>query len=547
MLLKWGLWSGMLVGVLWACGGVGGDLVFGMFLGGVECSFLVDFYSLFFMVVACYVTLSIMSFSGWYMAEEPAILKFTLFLGVFLLFMLMLVFAGNLMFLMIGWEGVGIMSFLLISWWSGRSEASVAGVSAIIYNRVGDFGLYLALFALVGSGGALSILGDWGASEVGGLVLLLILVGAMAKSSQFLFHPWLPSAMEGPTPVSSLLHSSTMVVAGVFVLIRLGDLLSMGVGGAVLLVGALTMLYGAACAYGQEDMKKVVAFSTTSQLGLMVCSLGLGYYLVAFFHMCMHAFFKSLIFISSGVFIHSSVGGLQDMRGGGLSAGFSFLCLMLGSLSLGGFPFFAGFFSKDSLLENMYGPVVNRFGIVLLIMASVVTVGYSLKLAVNIGGRWSTGSVVGSLLGGVENGAVLWFMLRLVTLGVGLGFFMIAGFGICGEEYLWSSLKVVPLGILFAGLLLGWLSWGGQTAGIFMYSYNPLIHRMVVSFFLKKFCVALGVCEFWLWEGLHIGGFARSAATASSLALSAFGGGLRSYFAWVLTSILLISCLMHFV
>lgn len=239
-----------------------------------------------------------------------------------------------------------------------------------------------------------------------------LLFGALAKSSQFFFHPWLPNAMERPTPVSSLLHSSTMVVAGVFLLIRLGNIVG---GGCELFFGALTILYGRLCALRQADMKKIIAFSTTSQLGLIVCCIRMRFYGLAFFHLCMHAFFKSLIFISSRLFIHSQVGGLQDTRKGGVKARFAFCCLVLGSLSLSGSPFMAGFFSKDLILENMHGPVLNRLSTLIIIIASVATVAYSVKLSLAVG----RGEVLpAALKAGVEGGSTVFFIFRPLFLGV---------------------------------------------------------------------------------------------------------------------------------
>lgn len=288
------------------------------------------------------------------------------------------------------------MSFLLISWWWGRSEASQSRVQAIIYNRVRDFRLYMRLFLLIFSGGRLVLRGG---DEISVGLGILILVGAIAKSSQFLFHPWLPNAIEGPTPVSALLHSSTIVVARVFLLIRMGRVVSRELG---LLVGSLTMLYRSLCAFGQTDIKKVVAFSTTSQLGLILCSLSIGFYGLAFFHLCIHAFFKSLIFISSRVFIHSIVRGLQDIRGGRLVSGFSYLCLVVGSISLRGGPFLSRFYSKDLILENMYGPIFNRLVVIILLVASIITVAYSLKLIQAVRAQWWGGSLYSRLIRRVE-------------------------------------------------------------------------------------------------------------------------------------------------
>ena len=329
-------------------------------------------------------------FSTSYMDGDPHITRFMGYLSLFTFFMLVLVTANNIVQMFIGWEGVGLTSYLLINFWYTRIQANKAAIKAMVVNKVGDIGLLLGIVSLWGLSGLLKFNSFMALTIFPNLetifnwINIMLIIGVMAKSAQVGLHTWLPDAMEGPTPVSALIHAATMVTAGVFLLIRISPVLE-GTPLILLLViflGALTAFMSGTIGLVQSDLKKVIAYSTCSQLGYMVMICGFSHYHCGLFHLFNHGFFKALLFLSAGSIIHA-VNNEQDMRKiGGLkiTLPLSYICIIVGSLSLAGLPFLTGFYSKDLLLELVYQNHYLSFALWLGLLTTFLTAFYSFRL-----------------------------------------------------------------------------------------------------------------------------------------------------------------------
>ncbi len=367
-----------------------------------KIGFLIDPLTVLMMVIVTFISLMVHVYTIGYMRDDPGYQRFFSYISLFTFSMLMLVMANNFLQLFFGWEAVGLVSYLLIGFWYTRESAIFANLKAFLVNRVGDFGFILGIAAILAVFGSLdyqavfsqaatatdetfSIFGSihWPAMTV---ICLLLFVGAMGKSAQVPLHVWLPDSMEGPTPISALIHAATMVTAGIFMVARMSPLfeLSDTALSVVLVIGALTAFLMGLVGIVQNDIKRVIAYSTLSQLGYMTVALGASAYSIAIFHLFTHAFFKALLFLAAGsviVALHHE----QDMRNmGGLRKYMpvTYITALIGTLALIGFPGFAGFFSKDAIIEAVHYSQLPgaRFAYVLVLAGVFVTAFYSFRL-----------------------------------------------------------------------------------------------------------------------------------------------------------------------
>jgi NADH-quinone oxidoreductase subunit L len=352
-----------------------------------DFAFLLDPLTLIMLLVVTGVGFLIHIYSVGYMAHEEGYWRYFAYLNLFMFFMLTLVLAENFLLMFVGWEGVGLASYLLIGFYFMRESAAAAGNKAFILNRIGDFGFLLAMFLMIAHFGSLSFSTVFDAiarhpGMHGGFltaIALLLLLGATGKSAQIPLYVWLPDAMEGPTPVSALIHAATMVTAGVYMIVRSHALFDRSpfALGVVAVIGAATALFAATVGMVQTDIKRVLAYSTISQLGYMFLACGAAAYSAAIFHLVTHAFFKGLLFLAAGSVIHS-LGGQQDMRAmGGLrkATPITFWTMSAGVFAISGLPPFSGFFSKDEILYQTFlsptaGPILWFVGLVTALLTA---------------------------------------------------------------------------------------------------------------------------------------------------------------------------------
>ncbi len=371
--------------------------------GGIsfDVGFLIDSLTATMMVVVTFVSLMVHIYTVGYMHDDPGYQRFFAFISLFTFSMLMLVMSNNFLQLFFGWEAVGLVSYLLIGFWHDRETAVFANMKAFLVNRVGDFGFLLGIAAVLYVFNSLDYAEVFSKAELVKdatvdtpfgpalwvtIICLLLFVGAMGKSAQVPLHVWLPDSMEGPTPISALIHAATMVTAGIFMVARMSPLfeLSETALSVVLVIGATTAIFMALVGLVQNDIKRVVAYSTLSQLGYMTVALGASAYPVAIFHLGTHAFFKALLFLGAGSVI-IAMHHEQDMRKmGGLKSimPLTYITMVIGSLALAGIPPFAGFFSKDSIIEAVHASEIvgSSYAYWAVLLGVFVTAFYSFRL-----------------------------------------------------------------------------------------------------------------------------------------------------------------------
>ena len=470
-----------------------------------------------------------------YMEADPHLPRFLACLSLFTFFMLVLVTSDSYFQLFVGWEGVGLCSYFLINFWYTRIQANKAAIQALVVNKVGDFFLVLAVIFLLNASSTTNfnlvflVAPIWANLEcnIGGfyvdflsLIGFMFLVAAMAKSAQIGFHTWLLSAMEGPTPVSALLHAATMVTAGIFLLLRSSPLLELSISilWVITIVGALTAFFAGTSGLVQHDLKKIIALSTCSQLGYMFYACGLSQYSVSLFHLTNHAFFKALLFLCAGAIIHT-LGGEQDLRRmGGLASlmPMTYISMSLASLALIGFPFLSGFYSKDRILELAWGhaSVQGQFTFWLTTAAAACTAVYSWRLLYWVFLSDTQGYKLVIQRAHETDERMLW-VFRILMLGsLFSGFLLKDAFLGFGSDFLKESIAIsaasttiffegefVPLCIKLLPLLVSCL--GAFFALVFYSSsfYTSLVKWQMHSAF--GYAIYAFLVKKWLFERLY--------------------------------------------
>jgi len=458
----------------------------------LNIGFMVDPLAAVMIFVVTVVGLNIFVYSRGYMHGDPRFSRFFAFLALFAMAMLMLVIADNLLLLFISWELVGLCSYFLIGFWFEKKSAADAGMKAFIVTRIGDVGLYLGLLMLFVLTGHLDFGGIFHSVEelvvenptLVTIAAVLVFCGAVGKSAQFPLHVWLPDAMEGPTPVSALIHAATMVAAGVYLVARMFPLFEAGLHGhgmtpameVVAFIGAFTAIFAATIAVAQNDIKRVLAYSTISQLGYMIMGLGVGALVAAVFHLMTHAFFKALLFLGSGSVIHGC-GGEQDMiKMGGLrkKMPITFWTFMAGTLALAGIFPFAGFWSKDEILHHALS--THLLAYILGAVAAFLTAFYMTRQV----GLTFLGEPRDHSIHAHESPPVMWVPLAILAffatvLGlVGLPLDLLGGApGHLFSGFLLAHPHAVPADLLFMGFSL-LIAIVGIGAGWFVYVRRPL-------------------------------------------------------------------------
>jgi proton-translocating NADH-quinone oxidoreductase chain L len=491
----------------------------------IKWSFCFDSLTSVMLIVVTFISTLVHLYSTEYMEYDPHLPRFMSYLSLFTFFMLILITANNFLQMFVGWEGVGLSSYLLINFWFTRIQANKAAIKAMLVNRVGDFAILLAIFSIYFVFNTLdydviftlvplvlnySVLVGFVKLPLLDLICILLFIGAMGKSAQLGLHTWLPDAMEGPTPVSALIHAATMVTAGVFLLARCSFIFEFSpvALNIVTFIGSMTAFFAATTGLFQNDMKKVIAYSTCSQLGYMIFSCGLSSYEVGIFHLSNHAFFKALLFLGAGSVIHA-VNDEQDMRKlGGLQKllPFSYAIMLIGSLALMGFPFLTGFYSKDIILEVAYAKFtfLSHFAYLLGTLAAFCTAFYSIRLLFLVFLAEPNGNRV-IVMNAHEGSWRIVFPLFLlsffsITIGylthdffIGFGtnfwnesiFILISNYTLVDIEFVNLFYKLLPLFVTILGALFAYSIYSFNLNRYFLLK-NTKFFKKIYSFFNKK-------------------------------------------------------------
>ena len=571
--------------------------------------FLVDQLSVTMMVVVSFVSWMIHIYTIGYMHDDPGYQRFFSYISLFTFAMLMLVMSNNFVQLFFGWEAVGLVSYLLIGFWFRRESAIFAGLKAFIVNRVGDFGFLIGMAAVLLYFNTLDYVQVFGQAQaltgttislVPGLewsalsfICICLFIGAMGKSAQVPLHVWLPDSMEGPTPISALIHAATMVTAGIFMVARMSPLyeLSEVALSLILLVGALTAFFMGLLGLVQNDIKRVVAYSTLSQLGYMTVALGASAYSVAIFHLVTHAFFKALLFLAAGsviIALHHE----QDIRKmGGLYRYMpvTWFTALIGSLALVGFPLTSGFFSKDAIIEAVHYSQLPGAGIAYAAVLSgvFITALYTFRLFFLTfhgeerldRGTWAHVSESPGVV------TVPLFILAIPSLAIGgflvgpmvLGDYYMDAIHVSGEHAAWfhelashysgaldivtNSYRHAPVWLTLAGIIIAWLfyirypDWPGKIAGLFAFPYRLFVSKYYFDEVYQA--VFAGGARntgkaLWQWgdermiDGFLVNGSARAVRRFSALIRNLQTGYLYHYaFAMIIGLLLLLAVFVH--
>ncbi|RMF10454.1 MAG: NADH-quinone oxidoreductase subunit L [Alphaproteobacteria bacterium] len=538
----------------------------------------IDTLTAVMLVVVTGVSSLVHIYSVGYMSHDTSIPRFMSYLSLFTFAMLMLVTADNFVQLFFGWEGVGLASYLLIGFWYKKPSANAAAIKAFLVNRVGDFGFALGIFAVFVVFGSLSFdtvfanapefvgrnflfLGQQ--VDILTTICILLFIGAMGKSAQLGLHTWLPDAMEGPTPVSALIHAATMVTAGVFMVCRCSPLFELSPTALtfVTFIGATTAFFAATVGVAQNDIKRVIAYSTCSQLGYMFFAAGVSAYGAAIFHLFTHAFFKALLFLGAGSVIHA-MSDEQDMRNmGGIRKmiPFTYVMMLVGTLALTGVPFFAGFYSKDMIIESAFAAHtdIGEYAFVLGVAAAFLTAFYSWRLIfMTFHGKPRASEAVIHHVH--ESPAVMTVPLAILAAGaVGAGYlfydyfvghhyeeFWRGSLYLAGENVLEAAhhvplwVKLLPLVMSVSGFALAWALYikapdiPGRLAKMHEPIYKFLLNKWyfdeIYDFLLVRPAKYLGLVLWKKGDGETIDGFGPDGVSAVVLDLSRRARKLQS-------------------